>query len=234
MSEANWTYATGGLDAAAVSRGVTNGIARPNGGGNFCFGFHSKANTLGAVALYTNQLNFAPMAKGGRLHAAIQRMVSGGPLNFSIFAYLGLQANAVTANGYLLGLSDEDPHCIVLRKGPPSEGLPSEAANPPSTKTLRKSVATFTPGTWLHLRLDMIVNGTGDVILKCLRNDLALNPVTAPVWAAEPGMDDFVDDALGINTGSAPYLSGYGGFGWKSSDVTRRGAIDHVEIFRQL
>jgi hypothetical protein len=70
MAETDWTFLNDGLDAATVDRGVTTGIARPPGGGSFVFGFNSLSTAQGAVALFTNQLNFAPMAKGGSVRGA--------------------------------------------------------------------------------------------------------------------------------------------------------------------
>lgn len=65
-------------------------------------------------------------------------------------------------SAYLLGLSDDDPHRIVLGKGAVTVGLPT--ADGPGV--LLKSSASFTQATWLHLRLDVIVNTNGDVVLK--------------------------------------------------------------------
>ena len=44
MAEADWTYLNDGLDIATVDRGVTAGIARPPGGGNFLFALNSLAS----------------------------------------------------------------------------------------------------------------------------------------------------------------------------------------------
>jgi hypothetical protein len=233
MSEMDWTFLNDGLDAATVDRGVTTGIARPPGGGSFVFGFNSLSTAQGAVALFTNQLNFAPMAKGGSVRGAIQRGVSGGPLGFAPFFFVGLQGPSVNDLGYLLGLGDGDPHHVVLRKGALSGGLPDI---PPGTQgVLRRSTGTFMPGTWVHLRLDMIVNLNGDVLLQVFQNDLVANPLGgAPSWQPVPGMSEFIDDALGINSGSQPFTSGRAGFGFFTKDVTRRGFLDHVEVYRQL
>jgi hypothetical protein len=135
--------------------------------------------------------------------------------------------------GYLLGLGDGDPHHIVLRKGALSGGLPDI---PPGTQgVLRRSTATFMPGTWLHLRLDMVVNQNGDVLLQVFQNNLVTNPLGgAASWQPIPGMSEFIDDALGINSGSQPFTSGRAGFGFFTKDVTRRGFVDHVEVYRQL
>jgi len=233
VAETDWTLLDDGLDAAAVDRGVTTGIARPSGGGSFVFGFNSLSTAQGVVGLFTNQVSFAPMAKGGSVRGALQRGPSGSPLNFAPFLFIGLQGPSVNDLGYLLGLGDGDPHHIVLRKGALSGGLPDV---PPGTQgVLRRSTATAMPATWLHLRLDMVVNQNGDVLLQVFENDLAAHPLGgAPSWQAVPGMSEFIDDALGINSGSQPFTSGRAGFGFFTKDVTRRGFFDHVEVYRQL
>lgn len=230
MAQADWTELTDGLDVNTVDRGVTAGIARPNGGGSFLFGFNSLIVATGAVGYFANQVNFAPMAKGASIRAAIQRGPGGGATNFSPFLFVGAQGTSVNDSGYKLGLSDDDPHRVVLRKGSIASGAGSVSS---SAGLLAQSTATFLQSTWLHLRLDMIVNLTGDVILQAFSSDLDVNAVTAPSWVALDGITEFIDDALGINSGSAPFTSGRGGFGFACSDVTRRGFIDHVELLRQ-
>lgn len=234
MASVDWTALTDGLDVATVDRGVTNGIARPNGGGNFIFGFNSLTTSEGAVGFFTNQVNFAPMAKGCSVTGAIQRGPSGGVTNFAPFLLAGIQGTSVNDSAYVFGLGDDDPHHIVLKKGVISTGLPDLVPAAPSNGILLRSNATYAVGTWLHLRIDMIVNDNGDVLLQCFENDLDTNPVTAPVWTAIAGMEEFIDDALQINSGSAAFTSGRGGFGFYSKDVTRRGFLDHIQVFRQL
>lgn len=233
MSSADWAEAVDVLDEATVDRGVTTGIAGPSGGGAFVYGFNSRNNTPGAVARYATQTNFAPLAKGGRITGAVQRGVSGGPLNFSPFLFLGLQGTSVDDKAYLLGLQDDNPHRIVLRKGALSSGLPAGGVGP-SLGILARSTATYTPGTWLHLLLDMIVNVNGDVILKAKMNNLALHPVTTPVWEDIPGLGTIIDDALAVNTGTAALLSGRAGYGFVTQETTRRAYVDRISIARQL
>ena len=231
MAEADWTYLNNGLDISAVDRGVTAGIPGPPGGGNFLFGFNSLAAVQGAVGLFANLVSFAPMAKGGSIRGCLQRGAGGGPTGFSPFLFLCCQGNSVNDSAYLLGLSDDDPHRIVLRKGAVAVGLPD--ADGPGV--LLKSAASFAQSTWVHLRLDVIVNANGDVVLKVLANDLAAHPLgTAPVWQPVAGMVEFIDDQLGINSGSQPLTSGRGGFGCSVKDVTRRTYFDHLELFRQV
>jgi len=231
MAEADWTYLNDGLDIATVDRGVTAGIARPPGGGSFLFAFNSLAAVQGAVGLFCNLVDFAPMAKGASIRGCVQRGPGGGPTGFSPFMFLSCQGNSVNDTAYLLGLSDDDPHRIVLRKGAVAIGIPdSEGPN-----VLLASGESFSQGTWLHLRLDVIVNDNGDVVLKVLRNDLGAHPLGSPPdWQPVPGMVEFIDDHLGINSGSQPLTSGRGGFGMSVADVTRRGYFDHLELLRQV
>jgi hypothetical protein len=234
MASTDWTVMTDSLLVSVVDRGVTTGITPPNGGGNFIYGFNSLTVAVGAVGLFTNQVNFAPMASGMSIRGAIQRGVSGGVSNFAPFILAAIQGTSVNDNAYIFGLGDDDPHHIVLKKGTISTGLPDLAPDAPNNGIMLRSTASYSPGTWLHLRLDMIVNLNGDVLLQCFENDLTSNAVTAPVWTAIGGMESFTDDALQVATGSAPYTSGRGGFGIYVADVTRRGYFDHIEVARQL
>ncbi len=231
MAEADWTYLNHGLDVATVARGVTSGVARPPGGANFLFAFNSRTAVQGAVALFANLPDFAPMAKGGSLRGCVQRGPGGGPTGFSPFLFLCCQGNSVNDSAYLLGLSDDDPHRIVLRKGAVAVGLP----NADGPGVLLKSSASFAQATWLHLRLDVIVNANGDVVLKVFQNDLSAHALgTPPSWQPVSGMVEFIDDALGINSGSPPLTSGRGGFGFSVKEVTRRAYFDHLELLRQV
>jgi len=185
----------------------------------------------GAVALFANLANFAPMAKGGSIRGVLQRGPGGGPTGFSPFLFLCCQGNSINDSAYLLGLSDDDPHRIVLRKGAVTVGLP----NADGPGVLLKSAASFAQATWVHLRLDVIVNTNGDVVLKVFQNDLAAHALgTPPDWQPVSGMVEFIDDHLGINSGWQPLTSGRGGFGFSVKDVTRRAYFDHLELFRQV
>jgi hypothetical protein len=204
----------------------------PNGGGTFVYGFNSLAVVNGGVGLAVDQTNFTPMAEGGSIRGAMKRGVSSGNTNFSPFLFIGLQGPDISDNCYMLGLQDVDPSYIVLRKGQASGGLPNGAAG--TLGILRRSAGTISNDTWVHLRLDMIYNISGDVVLKCFQSDLGTYAVTSPTWVAISGMSDFTDDSLGVNSGSAPYTSGRGGFGFAVQDISRRAFFDQIELFRQL
>jgi hypothetical protein len=230
VAEADWTYLKDGLDLAAVARGVTAGIARPPGGGQFLFGFNSLAAVQGAAGLFVSIQNFAPMPKGGSIRACLQRGPSGGPTGFSPFLFLSAQGPSVNDTAYLLGLSDDDPHRIVLRKAPIALGAGAAA----DLGILLRSADSFAQGTWLHLRLDVIANPNGDVVLAVFQNDLATHALgTAPDWVPVNGMQSFIDDRLAVNTGSMPLTSGRGGFGCAVKDTTRRSFFDALEVLAQ-
>jgi hypothetical protein len=235
MAEADWTELGNSLASPSLRRGVTHGITPPNGGGNFVYGWNSMDTTQGCHGLWVDKANFNPMAKGGSIRGAIMRGPSAGEEDFAPLLYMSANGSNVEDSAYILGLSDEDPHRIVLRKGAMASGVPAGAPDPDGTNNIiRRSTETFNEETWLHLRLDVIANPSGDVILVVYRNDLDVNPVTAPVWAAVPGMDSFTDDALGIATGSLPLVGGYAGYMFQKKNVSRRSFVDHVEVFRQL
>lgn len=234
MAETDFNFLSGGLDAASVARGVSAGFTPPNGGGSFVFGFNSLDNAPGVVALYANQVNFNPLvddssnATGGSVRGCIKRGVSGGPIGFAPFLFIGIQGVSINDQAYMLGLSDDDPNQIILVKGAPAGGLA-----PDGSGVLRTGSATHLTDVWHQLRLDMIVNPNGDVVLKMFQNNLDANLATSPVWEAVPGMDDFVDDALSVNSGTAPLIGGRAGYGFETSDIQRRGFFDQVEVHRQ-
>lgn len=242
MGSADWSETTNNLSSGTVSRGTTNGINPPPGGQNFVYGFNSRSVATGGVALFTNQVGFAPMPKGGSVRAAIRRGLSGGPLGFSPFVFIGLGTADVNTAAYLLGLSNEDPHHIVLVKGVLSSGIPATLAQSPvQDGVLARSSASYANDTWLHIRLDMVVNLNGDVLLQAFQNDLNAHDVAAPSWqpisgtsgVAGQSLANFVDDALAVNTGTAPFTSGRAGFGFACADVTRRAYFDQLEISAQ-
>lgn len=237
MSQADWAVLAGSLSGGGVApRGVTAGPTPPSGGGGFVLGVNLLTNTPGSVGFYATpqapNTNFNPLVKGGTIRAAMQRSLGGGLTGMAAYAFIGLGGTNVADAAYMLGLSDGDPCHIELRKGILDVGLPDEAVNPTGpNKILRQSTEVVAVGAWVHLRLDMIVNTNGDVILSCFKNTLA---VTAPTWVAIPGMGSFNDDALGIATGTLPYTAGRVGVGVRLEDVARRCLFDHLEVAKQI
>jgi len=224
MAQSDFTEFPGSLATALVDRGVSNGFTVPNGGGSWVYGWHTLQSGNGGVGLYYNNVDFAPTVRGGSFRVAMKRLAGTNctPMLFGCLA--GADVGHV---GYLLGLAqDESPARLIIVKGAPSSGLPLAQA-------IVQSTGAYQVDQWLHVRLDIIVQPSGDVNLQVFQNDLDTNQVDSPVWTAVPGLENFVDDSLGINSGSAPYLSGYCGFGYYSGGVGRYAFVDHYEAFRQ-
>jgi hypothetical protein len=233
MAAADWSELANSASSTLIARGTTGGITRPNGGGDFLYGFNSKTVAPVTAGLYCDLTGFNPTAEGGSISMAIKRGVGGGDTEFSPFMFIGLQTADVSGEAYILGLADSDPHHIVLKKGALSALVSDLAPDPANNGILLRSSEAYDNDTWLHLQLTMIVQGSGDVLLQCKASDLDTEEVYDPTFEAIPGMDDFTDDALGVNSGSDPFIVGYVGFGFHSEDITRRGYVDHVVITRQ-
>lgn len=250
MALADWTTMVDGMDAASMKRGVTGAEPRPPGGGSFVYGMRSTVETTGAAGLITNQADFAPITPGaggppvsiggGSVRGAIKRGTSTISTGFAPMFWIGLQSGgptpSVNDNAYVIGLEDSNPHRVVVRKGRIIDGVP--AASP--TNSLMRSIETELINTYWHLRLDMIVNPSGDVVLRVYKNDLSANDVTAPVWeelemdGANDGVNGFIDDVLGAASGSVPYDQGWIGFAMKNEGQTKRSYWDHIEVLRQV
>lgn len=240
MAQADWTAVTGSLSSGSLLQGVTAGLTVPPGGGSFVYGFSALDGAAGGAALYANAVNYGPMATGGSVRGAIERLGGAGNTGFSPYFYICLQSLAMTAAAYMIGLTDSDPHRIVLMKAPAGVGLgggcPAVAiTQPPTQGVLAVSTQTYAVGTWLQVRLDAIVNQNGDTVLNCYQSDLTVGgaSVALPTWIAIPGISQFIDDVLQVNTGSAPLAGGYAGFGMTKAFASRRACFDELEIIRQ-
>ena len=231
MASANFTTLDDSLDQASLVRGVTSGVGRPNGGGSFCLGFKSLDTAVGAAGLFCNSAGCAPYAQGAQVSAALEKLVCGGATGWSAFLFACLGGTSVTNTAYMLGISDGAPAHIVLRKGALSDGLID--ATPGISGVLARSSIAIPLGQWVHLRLDVIANLNGDVLLQAFMNDLTAHTVASPTWTAIPGIANMVDDVTQIVSGSAPLVGGRSGFAVQKSDVNRVAAVDYVHLEAQ-
>lgn len=244
MGKADWSTLSNGLTEGQVRRGATAGVTPASGGGNYAYGMRSVENDAGAVGLFCLQTNFSPMSKGGRISGALRRSTLGSPVGASPFLFFGANGSEIASHAYLLGLSNEAASHIELRKGTIADGVPAVSSVVPNTSpnVLMRSADTFAPDTWQHLRLDVIVQGTGDVILQVFRSDLNAHSLDSPVWTLVPGMEGFaypsfvgfVDDALGVNTGTPPLAGGRAGYGARFETANRAVYFDAIAVDRQL
>jgi len=223
------------LSTSAVARNVSNGLASPGGApDDSIYAMNSLLAQQGVVARrFTPQApntNFSPLLYGGEISYAVQRAPSGGLTGWDAWIFMALQGPDVADSAYILGLANGDPCYIELRKGSLAGGLPDENVGG-ANKILRRSSVAVAVGTYVHIRLEHVVNSNSECTLNCwwsLSGD-----VTAPVWEQIPGMAPFIDDSVGINSGSLPYLSGYAGHGARFLDATRRVYFDHGKVGKQ-
>lgn len=235
MGSADWTDATDSQSTSSVRRSVTAGFARAPGGGTFLYGFASVDATPGVVARYCTLSGTVPTTKGGDISCAMQRASqSVAKTGFAPFLFFCLQGTDVSDNAYILGLADGDPPHLVLRKGSLAGGLPDGPPAPTTTGILGQSTDTYAMGTWYQVKLEVVVNTNGDVVINCYQSDLTANLVSAPVWMPISGLPQFVDDALGVNSGSLPYAGGHLGYAFASHATGMVAFFDEIQPDVQL
>lgn len=234
MASADWAEISDAASSGSVKRGVVTSavVTMVSGGSSYCYGMNSLVAASGVVASYSALGSFSPMAKLGDVNGALQKGTGAAGDEYSAYLFCGLNGQASTNSGYILGLSDSNPAHIILRKGPLSGGCPDVA--PGTQGVLRRSTATYAKGTWVHLRLECIIEPSGDVVINCYQSDLGAHAVTSPSWVAIAGMAAFTDDFLQINTGSAPIPSGRIGWGATFSDIHQQPFFDQIVTSRQL
>ena len=246
MGALDWLELDGSLDKTAeLDRGNATTVLDPDGNPT-TYGFSSRALVTGAAGLYcknpmvmSGNNYFNPLRKfddsdtGGRIQGLIQRGPSGGPTGFAPMLFIMLTGTSVGDSGYLLGLSDANPHHIVLRKGVLADGIPDSPVG--TDGVLARGSVGHPPETWHHLRLDAVLNENGDVTIVARQSALAAQGMEDPLWQHVPGIgESFIDDALGVSSGSTPITAGRIGFGFQCSDVARRAFFTRLTLYRQL
>ncbi len=231
MADTDWADVSGILTSAALAFGSTGALTPPNGGGTFVYGYNSLDGTVsGAHGKFIDDTNFKPTGTGlsnpdggGQISGTIKRLPLASYTGFTPYLFACAQGAPPSVNdtAYMIGLSDESPYRIVLAKATLNTTLSAGATSILAQSTAQYAIAD---DDWHHLRLDVIVQPNKDVLLKVYDNDLTVNNVAAPVWVAVPGISDYIDDALQINTGSAPLLGGYWGFGLALQEALNAGA----------
>lgn len=247
MGQADWSELGGSISIASLVRGVTAKLTPPNSSisNGFVWGYNSlDATAAGCHALYVNLSGFTPTGSGpavadggGSIRGCIKRVPGPGNVGFTPFLFFCAQGSppSVNDNAYMLGLLDADPYKIVLAKGQMATGISINSEDPVVLETSSSQYSTG-DDQWHHLRLDVLVEPNGDVLLKCFENNLSLQPIgDTPSWQAIAGFTaaGYIDDVLQIATGSPPLLGGYTGIGFAFQNVlSRRGAFDAIEVYR--
>ena len=238
MASNDWVVLTDSLSGSDVAKGVTSGVAKPGGGGTYCYVMNALTATVGGVGLYASpqspNTNFNPLLKGCDISGAMQRGQANGLTGYSAFLFALAQGTHIVDEAYMLGLSDGNPCHIELRKGSMQQGLPDEA--PGGTNIiLARSTEVVAVGQWVHLRLEVVCNVSGDTVINCYES--VSGDVTSPVWQdidGIPGGPSFVDDVAGINSGSLPFAGGRAGFGASFAGTTRRAFFDQIKLLKQV
>ena len=206
MAETDWELMEGSLDTATVSYGTVTGADAAPPEGVACLGFHSLQPCEGVSALIsTVAIQFlAPMppGRGGTIYSHTRKLI---PMHqYAPMIFLACGKNVVSAQAYILGLSEEWPYRIALKKGLLVEGLRAD-----DESILGLSDAVYDTSDWHNLWLQVTVNTQGDTVLhaeKWVAGPNAFIPI--------PGMDDVIDDALGVLTGTpgliGPFYPGIG------------------------
>jgi hypothetical protein len=193
------------------------------------------ATVEGVVGLYCALANFNPLAEGGVISGALKKATA---TDLAVWMFLSAGGNDVSDEAYLLGLSEESQSHIILRKGAHAIGLPDDP--PGSSGVLARSTNTYNVDTWVHLKLEQVVNPSGDVVLNVYEDEDT--DVSSPSWVKIPGMSDvpggveetaFIDDAIGANSGSLPFTAGRAGFAARFADIGRTAYFDHFTLARQ-
>ena len=235
MAQADWTLLT--PVAGGVRKGVTAGVPTPPSiiSNDFLYAFNSIDDESNCVALHVNGTGFVPTAKGGYISAVFKRGESAAPAGFSPFLFISASGTTIADVAYVLGLSDENPYHIVLLKGALANGAPGGLGPGAGGVLLRSDDSyAYEDDLWHHLRLMAVKNTNGDVVLSVQKNDIDTNQIgQSPVWANVPGMEQFIDDVTEINTGSAPYAAGFMGYGFQSTEISRRVYFDQIIVASQ-
>lgn len=236
MAEADWALIPApGLDTTDVPRGVTNGLTRPahSGTNNFCFAYRAATSGAG-FAGYTcdvSGVNPTGAGKGGSMRIALKRYSA----NATYAPMFGLiKAASPIGEGYMLGLSEATGYQIALKKGAPSGGLDASGSDILRLSTQSYSDVGDAADVWIHLRLDVLVNPHNDVVLNVYENDLSTYDVDTPTWTAIDGMAQFIDDSVGVLTGSLPHTGPfYFFFGMYCEAAGSMCAFDHAQVYLQ-
>lgn len=235
MAESDWTQmGSPALDTTDMPRGVSAAFTVPNGGGSFVFGFRSASSSQGFGGYLLNISSFNPLddKKGGSIRMAMKRYSSGA--NFAPIMGFMNGVDPATSEGYMLGLSEADAYQIALKKGSPGGGLDASGSDILRTSTLSWTDVGDGADAWFHLRMDLLVNPHDECVLNVYQSDLDTYAVTAPTWAAITGMGQYIDDSIGILTGSIPHTGRfYPFFGMYTEESGSQALFDHVQVYRQ-
>jgi hypothetical protein len=204
------------------------------GGSDYFYAFNSSTSTiLGGMGKFYDNAGAGDFLLGSSISGALVRRASAGSTGYSVFLFtcLGGSDTAVstTDQAYMLGLSNASPSHIVLAKTTPATGIPD--GSPGTLGILAKSTDVVDLNEWVHLKLEVIAQSNGDVVINCYRSTEDLD--AAPDWQPIEGLDSFVDDVTKINSGTDPLTAGRPGFAFSYLAPNRVAAAGNFQVTRQ-
>lgn len=242
MSESNFSPLSGSLVSPDVLDTTSHGPVPPNGGSSGVRVFRSTVATLGVAGEYLNIVGFNPTDadQGLLIEVAFCKANLSSADKYAPMVFIMLQGNAVSSQGYIVGLTDSATPKLCLRKGQLSGGLPAAAAVG-EQGVLVLSDATYALGEWIHVQFQAVVNAGSDTVIQVKTNDLVANEVGSPDWAYPAGMLNdsyafdatFVDDLAGLASGSPAFTAGRVGIGVWTNEANRTALFDYMRVIAQ-
>jgi hypothetical protein len=255
MGRTDWTAVTGGLAIGSqVEVEPTGGLGTSPAGGSFVLGARAQGENIGSWAMYTDQADFIPAARGGSVSALLRAGYGNSPAASPFVFVCGRgtesdpgvfdQPPNMTSPSYALGLLvDGSGVRVVLAKSTIGAPLPSSAVGVGGVIARGSDLGAV--AAWRHLRLTAVWNprrdplspistANGDVALRVEENDLSVGTLELPVWKQVPGMPLWtVDDALGAATGTPPLEGGFFGIGAVHGVAASLASFKRVAAHRQ-
>jgi len=245
VAQADWITITNMASSADVAHTPTMAPSLEPKDGDFTYAFMSHVADVKFSGLCCAAVNFSPLADvhshhaGGSIRGYMRKHTPvSGPALFAPMFFIASSSGAPdlddNPSAYKLGLSEQaaagSPYHITLAKG----SLRDSGVKATTGDYLLRGTTSYTTARWFGLRLDVLFNPQGEIVLN-VYEDTANNPVS-PIWTRPAGFPDaYVDDGLGLLSGTLP-LTGtlYVGFGQWSSQVGCCSAFDYLQISRQL
>lgn len=219
MGQNNWTLMTGSPGTDVISWGQSNNaeFEAPDGEGVLAFFTRTPFQGASAVILdWTVDGTWGPLPGGrGGLIASFIRKFNKGPES-APFMFLADSPDINSAQGYCLGLSEDYPCRLVLKKGLLASGLGAD-----SPDNLWVSSWTW-DDRWLAVALVVTTHAQGDVVLRVYTNVVVLEAT-------------YIDDVLGGNQGQPPISGNYwAGLGhYNRSGTGGLSLFDYVSVASQ-
>lgn len=231
MAAADWSEVSGSASSVGmlgVSRAASRGFPRPGGGDSSCHMMRSwHPNVFAALHARPQapNTNFNPLLKGADIRGALCAY-RGACRPFLFAAATGQTGDSVAYVAGLVPVAGTGSHRLVVCRGVLSRGPRLETDG--YTEVMNTGVPVPV-GTWIHLRLEVRVNGDGSIDLTVLVS--TTGDVTRPRWEQPGGaggrpVEEHEDPGIAL-------VGGWGGFGCVFDEAGAVSLHDHLELIKQ-